>query len=135
MAWITPKVDWTPSPGIIYYDLNRIEGNISFIAANPSGTVLQLGPGSGAVTIGGGSNAVDLFQVVGTANFRRSSAGDQYIEIQNTSGGVSSSSSVVFRNTSGSGESGYIKSKRIDASNHTLALAIRAANTLSLIHI
>ena len=63
MAWITPKTDWTSADGIDFNDLNRIEGNIKFIADNPVGTLLRLGEGTrnvaiGAVTVDSGPRLV-----------------------------------------------------------------------------
>ncbi len=52
MAWTTPKVNWTTADGVSYVDLNRIESDISFIADNPTGTLLRLGEGSRNVAIG-----------------------------------------------------------------------------------
>lgn len=88
MAWITPKTNWIASDGVDSADFNRIEGNIKFIADNPTGTLLRLGEGSRNVAIGAvttdsgprlvvadgvgavpalGSNVVALFQNNDTA--------------------------------------------------------------------
>ena len=53
MAWITPKTDWTTADGVDFNGLNRIEGDIKFIADNPVGTLLRLGGGVRNVAIGG----------------------------------------------------------------------------------
>ena len=52
MSWITPKTNWIVADGVDFNDLNRIEGNIAFIATNPSGLILQLAPDGGNVGIG-----------------------------------------------------------------------------------
>lgn len=31
MAWVIPKIDWAPSDGVDEGDLNRIEGDISYL--------------------------------------------------------------------------------------------------------
>ena len=31
MAWVAPKIDWTPKPGVANADLNRIEGDILYL--------------------------------------------------------------------------------------------------------
>jgi hypothetical protein len=79
MAWVTPKTDWASSNGVTTTDMNRIEGDISFLQAlNPdnikyykftgtisSGYGLNLTSVVGAVT-----NIVGLWGVyLNTASF------------------------------------------------------------------
>lgn len=83
MAWITPKTDWTTSDGVDFNDFNRIEGDLSFIASNPSGTGLRLAPDGGPVLIGTDNNNLSaVLTAEGDISIRATSANAGNSEIK-----------------------------------------------------
>lgn len=67
MAWVTPKTDWTSNDGVDFNDFNRIEGNIAFIATNPTGNKLRLAPDGGNSGFGT-DNSQHTVEIIGASN-------------------------------------------------------------------
>lgn len=90
MAWVTPKTDWIVEDGVDFNDFNRIEGNIAFIATNPSGSILQLAPDGGNVGIGIAA-ATDLLHLF--------NAGDVALKVETTTAGTDARIKLIASNT------------------------------------